>query len=235
MNKPKIIAHRGASGHAPENTMAAFRLAMEQHADGIELDVMLSKDGHVVVIHDATVNRTTNGTGRVSALTLAELQTLDAGNGEHIPTLEEVLETFGDQWVINVELKNHIAPFDRLPVVVAEMVKRMGLTDSVVLSSFMPLKFARIRRHCPNVKLGLLTLPRHAKSKLWRLFQYDALHPYFEDIDADLVAAEKAHNRQISTYTVDDPDDIRRLAALGVDSIITNLPLEARAALETAE
>ena len=110
MNKPKIIAHRGASGHAPENTMAAFRLAMEQHADGIELDVMLSKDGHVVVIHDATVNRTTNGTGRVSALTLAELQTLDAGNGEHIPTLEEVLETFGDQWVINVELKNHIAP-----------------------------------------------------------------------------------------------------------------------------
>lgn len=234
MNNPKIIAHRGASGHAPENTMAAFRLAMEHHADGIELDVMLSRDGHIVVIHDATVDRTTNGTGKVSTLTLEELQKLDAGNGEHIPTLQEVLDAFGDQWLINIELKNYATPFDSLPVVVAQMVKRMGLTDSVIISSFIPFNFPRFRRHCPNVKQGLLTLPGHAKLKLWRLFRYDALHPYFEDVDADLVAAEKAHQRQINTYTVDDPADIRRLAALGVDSIITNLPQEARTALETA-
>ena len=233
MKKPKIIAHRGASGRAPENTMAAFRLAMDQQADGIELDVMLTKDGQVVVIHDDTVDRTTNGFGKVRELSLAALQNLDAGNGEHIPTLQEVLDTFGDQWLINIELKNYATPFDALPVATAQIVRRAGLTDTVIISSFNPFNLPRFRRNCPKVKLGLLTVPGKANFWLWRLLRFDALHPHYEDVNADLVTSEKARQKQINVWTVDDPDDIRRMAALEVDSIITNFPQETRAALET--
>jgi glycerophosphoryl diester phosphodiesterase len=234
MSKIKIIAHRGASGHAPENTMAAFQLAMAQGADGIELDVMLSKDGQLVVIHDATVDRTTNGTGRVKDMTLAQLQVLDAGNGEKIPTLEAVLQTFGGQYLINIELKNYASPFDSLPVVAAKMIKPMGLEESLIISTFNPFNLARFRRHCPGVKLGMLTVPGKAKFWIWRLFRYDALHPHFQDVDPDLVAAAKDRHQQVNVWTVDDPAQIRRLAALKVDSVITNYPEKASQALESA-
>lgn len=232
MQRPLIIAHRGASGHAPENTMAAFQLAKDHLADGIELDVMLCKDGHVVVIHDDTVDRTTNGTGRVRDLTLAELQVLDAGNGETIPTLNDVLDAFGGQYLINIELKNYTSPFDKLPVVVAGIINNSGLAEGVIVSTFNPFNLGRFRRHCPGVKTGLLTIASKANLWVWNLFRYDALHPYFTDVDQALVAREKAKQRQINVWTVDDPDEIRRLASLGVDSVITNFPQEARQALE---
>ena len=234
MHTPKIIAHRGASGHAPENTQAAFQLAIQQQADGIELDVMLTKDGQAVVIHDDSVDRTTNGSGRVKDLTLAELQALDAGNGEQIPILQDVLTEFGGQCLLNLELKNYATPFDRLPVVVAKMINDAGLADSVIISTFNPFNLPRFRRRCPGVKLGLLTVSGKASLWIWRLFRYDALHPHYEDVDQDLVSAAKAHQRQVNVWTVDDPDEIRRLAALAVDSIITNDPQAARAALESA-
>src|SRR6266496_640164 len=110
--RPIVFAHRGASAHAPENTIAAFELALAQNADAIELDVKLTADGHVVVIHDSTVDRTTGSRGRVKDLSLAQLRSLDAGSffsekyrGEKIPTLEEVLEAVGKRTIINVELK----------------------------------------------------------------------------------------------------------------------------------
>lgn len=234
MHIPKIIAHRGASGQAPENTLAAFQLALQQQADGIELDVMLTKDGQVVVIHDDTVDRTTDGSGRVKNLTLAELQALDAGNGEQIPALQEVLAQLGGQCLLNIELKNYASPFDRLPVVVAQMITDAALVDSVIISTFNPFNLPRFRRRCSGVKLGLLTVPGKASLWIWRLFRYDALHPHYEDVDQALIADVKAHSRQVNVWTVDDPDEIRRLAALGVDSIITNYPQVARAALESA-
>jgi len=234
MHIPKIIAHRGASGHAPENTLAAFRLAIEHKADGIELDVMLTKDGYAVVIHDDTVDRTTDGSGRVKDFTLAELQALDAGNGEKIPTLQDVLAEFGGQCLLNIELKNYSSPFDMLPVVVAKMLYQAGLADSVIISTFNPFNLPRFRRRCPGVKLGLLTVAGKANLWIWRLFRYDALHPHYEDVDQALVAAVNGRQRQVNVWTVDDPDEIRRLAALGVDSIITNHPQAARVALESA-
>lgn len=232
MPKTKIIAHQGASGHAPENTMAAFQLALDLQADGIELDVMLSKDGHVVVIHDSTVDRTTNGTGRVNQMTLKQLQALDAGNGERIPTLEEVLATFGGHCLINIELKNFVSPFDRLPIVVAEMLNQNGFSKSVMIATFNPFNLRRFRRHCQKVKMGLLTERNLAKHWLWQMFPHDALHPYFRDVDQGLVEAVHARQREVNVWTVDDPDEIQRLARLGVDSIITNDPLLAREALE---
>ena len=234
MSKIKIIAHRGASGHAPENTMAAFQLAMQQGADGIELDVMLSKDGRLVVIHDDTVDRTTNGTGLVKDMTLAQLQALDVGNGAQIPTLEEVLHTFGGRFLINVELKNYATPFDALPRVVAELLNSNGFSRSVIVSTFNPFNLMRFRRLCPKVKLGLLTVPNMADHWIWRLVKYDALHPHYEDVDRDLVSKAKARQEEVNVWTVDDPDEIRRLAGLKVDSLITNFPAKAREVLESA-
>lgn len=231
MHKPLIIAHRGASGHAPENTLAAFNLAMEHQADGIELDVMLTKDGQVVVIHDDTVDRTTNGSGRVKKMTLDMLRSLDAGSGERIPTLTEVLDTFGGQFVINIELKNYSSPFDALPVVVAKMLNSYDFLEKMIISSFNPFNFKRFRKYCPGVKQGLLTIPNKANHWIWRLFKYDAVHPYYEDADKELVSGARKNQQQVNVWTVDDPDEIRRLAALEVDSIITNYPREAREAL----
>lgn len=234
MPNPSIIAHRGASADAPENTMAAFQLAFDQGADGIELDVMLSKDKQLVVIHDDTLDRTTNGSGRVRDLTLAQLHALDAGMGEQIPTLKQVLDAFGGQMLINIELKNYATPFDALPVLAAQLLKSEALIESVIISTFNPFNLGRVRRHCPGVQLGLLAVPGKADFWLWRLFRYDALHPHFTDVDQALVAAQKARQRQVNVWTVDDPDEIRRLAALGVDSLITNDPQAARQALEAA-
>src|SRR5512139_1857475 len=114
LSQPIIFAHRGASAHAPENTLAAFELALAQQADAIELDVKLSADGRVIVIHDSTVDRTTDGHGKVKDMSLADLKALDAGSffssefaGEKIPTLDEVFEAVGRRTFINIELKNH--------------------------------------------------------------------------------------------------------------------------------
>ena len=230
---PKIYAHRGASAHAPENTNAAFQLALDQHADGIELDVMLSVDGNIVVIHDDTVDRTTNGSGRVREMSLEQLRSLDAGSGERIPTLEEVLEHFGGKFLINIELKNYATIFDTLPLKVAELIKSFELVESILISSFNPFNFARIRRRLPNLKIGLLTQPQKAKFWMWRLFKYDALNPHFSDVDETLVKALHARGLQVNVWTPDDAEEIIRLAALHVDGIITNRPQRTREILES--
>ena len=233
MKTPKILAHRGASAHAPENTMAAFELALSHQADGIELDVMLSKDDQVVVIHDDTVDRTTDGCGRVRDMTLDELKSLDAGDGQKIPTLIDVFEQLGDKCLLNIELKNYTSIFDRLPIAVAHIVRTYHLEDSVIISSFNPFNLPRFKRRLGGVELGLITLPDKASHWIWRLFSYDALHPHFTDVDRILVSALHAQNRQVNVWTVDEPEEILRLADLNVDSIITNDPLEARKVLES--
>lgn len=141
--KPLIIAHRGASALAPENTLAAFALALKQGADGIELDVMLTRDKELAVIHDASVDRTTNGNGLVAEMTLADLRKLDAGSkfspdfaGEPIPTLRQVLELTGSRILVNIELKNYAHPLDALTECVIRLVQELGLSQSVLLSSF---------------------------------------------------------------------------------------------------
>lgn len=229
---PKIIAHRGASADAPENTLAAFQLALDQGADGIELDVMLSKDRQLVVIHDDLVDRTTNGTGRVQDLTLAELRALDAGKGEKIPTLDEVLARFGGKFLINIELKNYSTIFDSLPLDVAALILDHRVADSILISSFNPINFPRFHRRLPDIPIGMLTFPGKARFFAYGLFRYDALHPYFKDVDEALVQRMHARGREINVWTVDEAADIRHLAKIGVDSLITNRPLRAMSALE---
>jgi len=234
MMMPKIIAHRGACAHAPENTLSAFALALEHQADGFELDVMLTADGEMVVIHDDSVDRTTDGTGLVRQMTLAQLQGLDAGGGERIPTLTEVFNQFGGKCLINIELKNYASMFDALPIKVAELVRSQGLVESVLISSFNPFNLRRFKRVVPEAKFGLLTTQGKATLWLWSLFRYDCLHPYFTDVDADLVKKMHAQNKQVNVWTVDEKEDLLRLASLNVDSIITNDPLRTRQILEGA-
>ena len=170
-----IIGHRGASADAPENTLAAFRRAAENGADGIELDVRLSGDGDVVVIHDATVDRTTNGQGSVASMTVAELQALDAGSGEYIPTLDEVFALFGDSFLYNVELKGSGARDRGLEAAVAELITTHNLERQVVVSSFNQFSLRRARRLLPS---NTMTAVLWYYPPYWR-------HHFFTDADAD--------------------------------------------------
>ena len=149
---PKVWGHRGASGVAPENTLPAFDLARRMGADGVELDVQLSADGRLVVIHDETLDRTTTGSGPVAARTLDELRTLDAGRGlagyagARIPTLDEVFELFaGTPVVVNVELKNSVVAYPGLEEKVLALVAAAGMADRVLLSTFNHLSLVRLR------------------------------------------------------------------------------------------
>ena len=237
---PFIFAHRGASAHAPENTLAAFALAIRQGAPAIELDVRLSADGQVMVIHDATVDRTTDGSGRVADLPLAALKQLDAGakfnvqfKGERIPTLDEVFETVGRQLFINVELANYIQnhmadPVDGMIERVAEIVRRHGLQSRVLFSSFDTENLRRMRSLLPEVPCGLLagTLwhGRQARRTEWQQDTYTTLNPLFLDTTRSLVRRVHARGKRVFVYTVNSPFTMRRLRRLGVDAIITDDP-----------
>jgi len=234
--KPLNFAHRGASGHAPANTMAAFLLAAEMGADGIELDVHLSADVELVVIHDHAVDSTTDGQGPVSALSLAELQQLDAGSwfaprfaGERIPTLRQVLEAVGQRLLINVEIK--VAPGHHPPTLEREVVRLIeegGMVDRVLISSFSPRSLRRVRRLNRRIPLGLL-YSRPAPAVLpallhWLRLSYDALHPHHSLVDARAIARARERGQRVNVWTVNDAREMRRMCDLGMDGIITNYP-----------
>ena len=242
--KPLVIAHRGASAVAPQNTMAAFRKAVELKSDGIELDIHLSADGIPVVIHEAIVDATTNGHGRVAELIIAQLQELDAGSsfdpafaGERIPTLEQVLQAFPNV-LLNVELKC-FSPFDRgLERTVISLVKELGRQQHVLFSSFNPLSLRRAWRIAPDIRIGLLLAPNLPlplrRAWLASLCPHQARHPHHTMVTPDYMAWAKKRGYQVNPWTVDDPDEMRRLISLGVHGIITNVPDVLRRVLDTS-
>lgn len=233
--QPVIFAHRGASAHAPENTLAAFQLALAQQADAIELDVKLSADGQVVVIHDATVDRTTNGTGRIKDLSLAELRALDAGSffsekfqGEKIPTLDEVFETMGKRTFINVELTNYNTRRDQLVETVCMIVKKHQLQKRILFSSFLISNLSKARSYLPDVPRGLLALNgllgSWARSFGFAFGKYQALHPYLKDMTQQEALRVHRLHRRVHVWTVNDEQDMRRLFSWGADGIFTDDP-----------
>jgi glycerophosphoryl diester phosphodiesterase len=243
--QPTIFAHRGASAHAPENTLAAFELAVRQGADAIELDAKLSADGHVVVIHDQTVDRTTDGSGRVRELTLAELRRLDAGSffdiayrGEPIPSLEDVFQSVGVSVHINIELTNYASPADNLPAKVADLVQKYGLEKRVLFSSFNPLALLRIHKLLPDTPAGLLALPKWdgawARSWLGTLIPHQSLHPDYRDVSPSFIRRVQRSGRKVFVYTVNDAEVMRRLFSWNVDGIFTDDPVLARQVQRTA-
>jgi len=243
LDRPLNLAHRGASHEAPANTLAAFLLAQELGADGVELDVQLTRDGEMVVIHDLTVDSTTDGRGPVRAKTLAELKALDAGSwfdadfaGQRIPTLQEVVDAVGRSLLINIELKTEGARDDGLARAVVRLVEENHLEDRVVISSFNPLAVWRVRRLNPWIPVGMLYcegLPFFlARPWLRHLVRPDALHPEWKMVDAGYVRWARKRGYRVHTWTVDDPGRMQQLAEAGVDIIITNRPDLLRPVLE---
>ena len=237
---PAIFAHRGASSHAPENTLPAFELAIRQGVDGIEFDVMLSADQQIVVIHDSSLMRTTGHPGKVSDLPLSEIKQLDAGSyfdiqfhDTRIPTLEEVFEAMGTRTFMNIELKNYESLRDDLPDRVAHLVRRKNMAANILFSSFNPIALRRIRRMLPDVPIGLLALPGAsgwwARSFIGRLLvTYRAIHPEYHDVSKNFVSHFHGIGRRIYPYTVNEPEHLRNLFALGVDGVFTDDPLLAQ-------
>jgi glycerophosphoryl diester phosphodiesterase len=231
-----IIAHRGASHDAPENTMAAFEAALTAGADGVELDVHLTADGIPVVIHNGSVDATTDGRGMVNDLTLAEIRRLDAGvhfgsdgafRDERIPTLEEVLSTYGDRLLVNIELKGQARPqaAARLETTVAELVRRLALQERVWVSSFKPYSLSKMRQVAPAIPCGLLYGP-HSLGAAWLapITPFEALHPEAHLVWPRFVRLAHRFGKRVVVWTVDDVDRAFELTNAGVDAIITNNP-----------
>ncbi|MCD6356671.1 MAG: hypothetical protein J7L66_05225 [Anaerolineaceae bacterium] len=238
VSRPIILGHRGASKFAPENTMAAFKLAMEHGADGFELDTMLSKDGIPVVIHDSTVNRTTNGSGKVNRILFSDLQKLDAGklftkefSGEIIPSLEEVLKQFKGKALINIELKNYSNPFNKLPEKVIEVVSKVNILNQLLFSSFLATDLFKIRKLVPGAKTALICANSFfgniLGSDVLSFISADFIHPQFNICTAQYIEKQHAIHRNVNAWTVNKEEDIKRLIRAGIDGIITNDPRSA--------
>ena len=231
--RPLIIGHRGASVDAPENTLAAFCLAQAQGADGIEFDVQLSADGWPMVIHDSKLERTTNGQGRVDQHTVAQLKTLEAGGGQSIPTLDEVFETLGPNFLYNMELKTAALRDTGLAAAVADRIQAHNLERQTVVASFNPWAVRWARRH-----LTQSTWVAHLSFKpgvaLQRfLSPCQAIHPHYSMVDANYMAWAQKMGWRVHAWTVDDLAEARRLADLGVHAMITNTPKHIREQLFT--
>jgi len=232
---PLIIAHRGSSQAAPENTLAAFRAAIDAGADGIELDVQLSKDGHVVVIHDEKLDRTTNGSGFVKDHTLAELSQLDAGGkfsphfaGEPLPTLASVFELIRERsWkgLINVELKTSRFPYPGIERAVVDLIDAYGLREQALLSSFNHNSLAEVARIAPGVKTAILF-----SIVLYKPWEYakgigcSALHPSLQPGIEELIAGARAAGLSVNVWTINSVEQAQELAKAGATGIITDVP-----------
>ncbi len=234
-----VIAHRGASGHAPENTMAAFRLARDLGADGIELDVQLTSDGFVVVLHDEDVRRTSDGLGRVSSMTLQELRTLDFGGwfsdafqGERIPLLLEVVEFVSATGLwLNIELKGSPDLSPALPRAVADIVR--GRLDPLrtILSTFDTPAMEEIASLLSEYPRALLVEKLDGSS--WEGISrrdangspfYRFVHPHFSALDAGRVTRIHDAGLKIHPWTLDRIRPLARMVELGVDGVITGFP-----------
>jgi glycerophosphoryl diester phosphodiesterase len=230
---PLVFGHRGASAYAPMNTLPGFELAVHQGADGVELDVHFSKDRELVVIHDFTVDGTTNGHGRVSDSTLAQLRELDAGSwfggafkGVQIPTLDEVFEAVGTKLFINVEIKVEASYSDGLEQAVADKVAQFGLQQGVLVSSFDLPALERFRQIAPGVPVGFLhsSLPGEEQRSRLRDLHFEAVHPQHTLIDSAYMGWAKGSGYRVNTWTVNDPMRAAHLRDQEVDGIISDCP-----------
>lgn len=217
------IGHRGAMGHEPENTLLSIRKALSLGVDAVEIDVYNVED-NLVVIHDRNLSRTTNGTGYLESRSFAYLRSLDAGKGEQIPTLKEVIDTVNKQAVINIELKGSNTA--RFVVDLIQEYFSQGWSESdFVVSSFNHDELHQVKSLDPQIKTGMLIygLPWEYIKTAQKL-QVDIVIASLDFATSELIDAVHQHNLPVWIYTVNQPDDINRLRALKVDAIFTNYP-----------
>lgn len=243
-NKPQIFAHRGARVVAPENTLPAFATALEMGAAGIELDVHCSRDQQLVVIHNFSVNKTTNRRGAVSQYSVAQLAEMDAGSyfhpsfaGTRIPTLDQVFDLVGNRCLVNVEIKSNSPTGGEEAAILASMIQRRNLYEQVLVSSFNAITLIRLHAIDPKVQLGFLyylPMPSYLLDAWFTsVMQPRALHPYHKLIDSDLMTYARKKGCAVNTWTVNDLDEAKRLAALDVDVIMSDVPDQIMAGLSS--
>ena len=230
-----VMAHRGFSGAAPENTLAAFQKGIEIGSDLIELDVHLSHDGEIVVIHDETLERTTNGKGLVAEHTLSDLKKLDAGSsfgsafaGEKIPTLKEVLNLAKGRVLVNIEIKNPTHPrysITKLTEKTLREVEKAGMMDKVIFSSFNPVALEWIEKKEPRVQIALLFhRPWNSLGDIPGSREYSVLNLRNIHLNREKVSEVRKAGKKINVYTVNPEEEIKQFVGWGVDGIITNYP-----------
>ncbi|MCY4070897.1 MAG: glycerophosphodiester phosphodiesterase family protein [Chloroflexi bacterium] len=228
-----VMAHRGAMASAPMNTMAAFELALEQGADGIELDVQRSGDGHAVILHDFSVDATTDGGGAVAEKSLPELRELDAGSwfssdytGERIPSLDQVFASLGGRTLFNVEIKSGSAGSGLVEEQVAACIRRFSLANRVLVSSFDPYVLLNFRLLMPNVMIGFLYDPELPSKYLIPLkkLSHEARHPRHDMVDEAYMRWARQNDYYVNTWTVNELERALELRKLGVNAIISNDP-----------
>ena len=235
LSNPVLFAHRGASIYAPENTMIAFNLAISQGAPAIELDVQLSADNKVVVFHDRTASRTTNGSGKIRQHTLSHIKSLHAGAAfgsafpdARVPTLDEVFNELDPNIYLNIELKNINSPFDSLPGKVAKIIRKHQAKNRVLISSFNAVALTRLLRLLPSVPRGLLlrkpfrvdlciSIPRLISG-------FQTINTSFACITECRVDSLHKLGKKVYTYTLNRPDDIQYALNCGVDGFFTDDP-----------
>jgi len=226
--RPLVVAHRGANAYAPENTLAAFHLAAEQGADAIECDVRATADGHLVVIHDASLDRTTDRRGRIDALTLDEVRRADAGGrrgqtfaGERVPTLEEVLALARGRLLVDIELK--VAGVEAQ---VVEQVARAEMTADALVTSFLEEPLTRVKSAGSGPAVGLLQ--QWAEPERAVALGVDVYLVHVRALSAQVVRTVRAQGLGIIPWTVRSEDDARAALELGVDGLIADDPVMAR-------
>ena len=228
-----ILGHRGARGHAPENTMASFQAALDMGVDGIELDVQMTKDGKVVVCHDHSLERTSNGSGWLVEHTREELRALDFGSwfspqfaGEKIPTLREVLQWAAPtRLIVNVEIKNGPVIYEGIEEKVSALIRECRMVDRVIVSSFYHPSLLKMKQLDPMIKTGLLYASRPVDPWLQlRVTDTDNLHPLWHYVDAAWASGTRPHGAKIFTWTINELRDWGHIKNMGVDGIMTDYP-----------
>jgi glycerophosphoryl diester phosphodiesterase len=232
---PLVIAHRGASGSAPENTLAAYALAVEFGADMIEIDLHRTCDGAIVIMHDSDL-AAVRGRGEISDASLATLRALDAGGGERIPTLDEVLDGFGARIPFNLELKRGThGDYPGLEAAALAAVRGRGLLDRTIFSSFYDGVLERIRAGERAARIGVLVSRRAPQRWLERARHFEAEAVHFPVSLVTEEALDRAHTAgfAVYVYTVDDVEAMRRLIGWGADGLFTNHPERMRVLLQS--
>lgn len=240
--KTLICAHRGASGYAPENTLEAFQLAVDQKAEAVELDVHLSRDRELIVTHDERIDRVSDGTGYISQLSLRDIKrhVFNATHPEYkeakAPTLEEVFDLLRDTTLlINVELKNSRMPYEGMEERCIALAARKGLEDRIIYSSFNHHSLLRVKAIKSDAVCGLLydccmIDPWDYAKRLG----IEALHPHYSELLLNPIECEESRKAglQVNTWTVNDDRDMKKIFRLGADMLITNYPDRALAVRE---
>ncbi|MCM3215443.1 glycerophosphodiester phosphodiesterase [Niallia taxi] len=234
-----IFAHRGYSARFPENTMRAFIEAEGTLANGIELDVQLTKDGEIVVIHDETVDRTTNGTGYVVDYNYSDLRKLQASykfteSNVQIPSLKEVFEWMqSNNLLCNIEFKNNNVPYEGLEEKTIALIREFGLSDRIIFSSFNHYSMVHSYRIAPDIETAVLMSDRIYQPWIYAgAIKAKGIHPNYKRITLSMVKQAEANGIHVRPYTVNDPKKMKEFIQAGISAIITDEPVEARNILE---